>query len=226
MPTMVAMDIAQRQTLLSLYPALETVQSVLAQLPVMDAPAGLVLFRENDPCQGFPLLLDGEVRVCRAAPNGRELELYRVQPGELCLVSSAGLFAGQPMSARGLATVNTRLTMLPPEAFRAALADSRFRDFVLGLFASRMAELTSLIEAIAFQRLDSRLAAALLGHGQQVKATHQSLADELGTVREMVTRLLHRFERDGLVTLSRECITILDSARLRTLAGGTGVSAV
>ena len=218
---MVAMDAAHRQTLLSLYPALEAVMPLLASLPVTTVSAGTVLFRENDPCQGFPLLLAGEVRVCRAATNGRELELYRVQPGEMCLVSSAGLFAGQALTARGLSTVPTTLTLLPAPVFRQALADGRFRDFVLGLFASRMADLTSLIEAIAFQRLDSRLASTLLGHGQQVRATHQSLADELGTVREIVTRLLHRFERDGLVELSRECITICDSARLRALAGGS-----
>lgn len=218
---MVAMDAVHRQTLLSLYPALEAVMPLLASLPVTTVPAGTVLFRENDPCQGFPLLLAGEVRVCRAATNGRELELYRVQPGEMCLVSSAGLFAGQALTARGLSTVPTTLTLLPAPVFRQALADGRFRDFVLGLFASRMADLTSLIEAITFQRLDSRLASTLLGHGQQVRATHQSLADELGTVREIVTRLLHRFERDGLVELSRECITICDSARLRALAGGS-----
>lgn len=221
---MVAMDAVHRQTLLSLYPALEAVMPLLASLPVTTVPAGTVLFRENDPCQGFPLLLAGEVRVCRAATNGRELELYRVQPGEMCLVSSAGLFAGQALTARGLSTVPTTLTLLPAPVFRQALADGRFRDFVLGLFASRMADLTSLIEAIAFQRLDSRLASTLLGHGQQVRATHQSLADELGTVREIVTRLLHRFERDGLVELSRECITICDSARLRALAGGSTTS--
>ena len=91
---------------------------------------------------------------------------------------------------------------------------------MLGLFAARMADLTGLIEAIAFQRLDSRLAAALLGHGPTLKTTHQALADELGTVREIVTRLLHRFERDGLVELSRESIAIRDSAGLRAIAAG------
>ena len=93
-----------------------------------------------------------------------------------------------------------------------------FRGYVLGLFAQRMTDLTALIEAVAFQRLDSRLAAALLGHGPQRHITHQALADELGTVREIVTRLLHRFEREGLVELSRECITVRDSAALRELA--------
>ncbi|MCB2017584.1 MAG: Crp/Fnr family transcriptional regulator [Hydrogenophaga sp.] len=209
--------------LLMLYPALVELGPVTTRLTPMTVPAGAQLFHENDPCQGFPLVLAGEVRVSRAAANGRELELYRVTPGEMCLVSSASLFANQPMTARGVATTETTLCMLPPGDFQNALEHRGFRQYVLSLFAARMADLTSLIEAIAFQRLDSRLAAALLGHGQQRKTTHQALADELGTVREMVTRLLHRFERDGLVELSRENITIRDSAGLRAIAAPGGV---
>lgn len=187
-------------------------------LPVMQVPEGTTLFRESETCQGFPLVLDGEVRVSRSASNGRELELYRVLPGEMCLVSSACLFAGQVFTARGITTRPTRLALLPPALFRTALGSEPFRDFVMGLFAARMADLTALIEAVAFQKLDSRLAATLLGHGSQLRATHQALADELGTVREIITRLLHRFERAGWVELSRECITIRDSVALRQLA--------
>jgi CRP/FNR family transcriptional regulator, anaerobic regulatory protein len=71
---------------------------------------------------------------------------------------------------------------------------------------------------VAFHRLDRRLAAALLGHGNEIAVTHQQLADSLGTVREMVTRLLKRFEREGWLQLSRERIRIVDSAALRRLA--------
>ena len=81
-----------------------------------------------------------------------------------------------------------------------------------------MSDLTALIDAIAFHKLDQRLAAALLGHGQALHTTHQALADELGTVREIVTRLLRRFERDGWVSLGREHIQIIQSAGLRELA--------
>ncbi len=204
--------------LLSLYPAMGALTSLLPTLPTTRCPAGTALFRENEMCQGFPLVIEGEVRVSRSAANGRELELYRVQPGEMCLASSAGLFAGQPLSARGVTTIPTALVLLPPKDFQTGMADPVFRDYVLGLFAQRMTDLTTLIEAVAFQRLDSRLAAALLGHGPQRHTTHQALADELGTVREIVTRLLHRFEREGLVELSRECITVRDSAALRELA--------
>ncbi|MDV7399728.1 Crp/Fnr family transcriptional regulator, partial [Arthrospira platensis SPKY1] len=107
-----------------------------------------------------------------------------VRAGDLCLVSAASLFSGQRLSARGLTAHPTELIVLPPAAFRQALAHEAFRDFVLGLFAERMADLTALIESVAFQRLDRRLASALLGHGPQIHATHQALADELGTVRE------------------------------------------
>lgn len=204
--------------LLALYPSLQGALETMDALGVLQAPEGMTLFRENEACQGFPLVLEGEIRVSRTASNGRELELYRVLPGEMCLVSSACLFAGQLFTARGTTTATTKLVMLPAPLFRAALASEPFRDFVLGLFAARMADLTGLIEAIAFQKLDSRLAATLLGHGSQVRATHQSLADELGTVREIITRLLHRFERSGWVELSRECITIRDSVALRQVA--------
>lgn len=212
------MNATESAQLLELYPAFSALQALLAQLPVHEAPAGTPLFREQQVCAGFPLVLAGEVRVSRASAQGRELELYRVVPGEMCLVSSASLFAQQPLTARGTTTAPTRFCLLSPADFQAALNEPGFRDFVLGLFAARMADLTALIEAVAFQRLDSRLAGALLGHGTQLHVTHQALADELGTVREIVTRLLHRFERDGLIELSRECITICDSAGLRRIA--------
>ena len=185
-------------------------------------PAGAVLFSERDACKGFPLVLEGEVRVSRASPDGRALELYRVGPGELCLVSSACLFRTEPMMANGVATRPTTLLLIPPEIFRTWLDSPGFRNLVLGLFAERMADLTSLVDAIAFQHLDQRPAAALLGHGRELAVTHQALAQELGTVREIVTRLLRRFEREGWVELSRERIRILDSAALRAHAQRAG----
>ena len=183
-----------------------------------EVPAGTVLFSENEPCRGFPLVLDGEVRVSRRSADGRSLELYRVGPGELCLVSSACLFRAQPMTAQGVAARPTTLVLVPPARFDAWLADPGFRSFVMGLLAERLADLTALVDAIAFQRLDQRLASALLGHGPELHLTHQALADSLGTVREMVTRLLRRFEREGWIELGRERIRIRDSAALRACA--------
>lgn len=205
----------------ALYPALANVRPTLAELAPAVAPlavpGGTVLFNENAPCQGFPLVLDGEIKVSRSSGDGRSLELYRVVPGELCLVSSACLFRTQPLSAHGITTKASTVLLIAPDIFKRWLETPAFRDEVLGLFAERMADLTSLIDAVAFHKLDRRLAAALLGHGQQLAITHQTLADELGTVREIVTRLLRRFEREGWVVLGREQIQITNSAALREL---------
>jgi CRP/FNR family transcriptional regulator len=209
-------------TVQDLYPSLAQVQPPVAQLPQalqpMEVPAGAVLFNENAACQGFPLVLEGEVKVSRHSLDGRSLELYRVVPGELCLASSASLFRTQPLSASGVTTKPTRLVVIGPDIFQKWLETPAFRNEVLGLFAERMADLTSLIDAVAFHKLDGRLAGALLGHGSDIHTTHQALADELGTVREMVTRLLRRFEREGWVSLGREHIHIANGAALRELA--------
>lgn len=204
----------------ALYPALRELGPQLAPLAsqAITVPAGTVLFSENDPCKGFPLLLEGEVRVSRSSPDGRSLELYRLAPGELCLASSACLFRAQPLAAQAVATRATQLLLVQAATFRDWLANPAFRDFILGLFAERMADLTALVDAVAFHRLDRRLAGALLGHGPELAVTHQELAGTLGTVREMVTRLLRRFEREGWIELSRERIRIRDGAALRRLA--------
>jgi CRP/FNR family transcriptional regulator len=208
------------QRMQALYPGLQSLGGELTQLAgqAVTVPAGTVLYEENDPCRGLPLVLQGEVRVTRHSADGRSLELYRVVPGEMCLISSACLFRAQPLSAQAVAARPTRLLLVPPETFRGWLAQTGFRDYVLGVYAERMAELAALVDAVAFHRLDRRLAAALLGHGSEIAVTHQQLADSLGTVREMVTRLLKRFEREGWLQLSRERIRILDGAALRRLA--------
>lgn len=212
---------------------LPTLYPVLAELPAAErdavlateaqrarVPAGATLFEEGAPCQGFPLVLSGAVRVARGAPNGRSLELYRVTPGELCVVSTSCLFGHHPLTAHGQAVEPTDLVLLSPAGFERWAAFEPFRRFVFGVFADRLADLMALAEAVAFQRLDQRLAAALLGHGATLRLTHQALADELGTAREIVTRLLKRFEQQGCVALGRERIDVLDAAALRTLAGG------
>jgi CRP/FNR family transcriptional regulator len=186
-------------------------------MAAIEVPANTVLFNENASCQGFPLVISGEIKVSRNSGDGRSLELYRVVPGELCLVSSACLFRAQPLSAFGITTKPSTLMLIKPDLFTRWLETPAFRNDVLGLFAERMADLTLLIDAVAFHKLDRRLAAALLGRGQQLLVTHQALADELGTVREIVTRLLRRFEREGWVSLGREQIQIVNGAALRAL---------
>lgn len=216
-----------RDRLLPLYPFLGEIPEALlsnvlsTETRLLRVSAGTELFREGAPCQGFPLLLQGELRVARGSSHGRALELYRVTPGELCVVSTSCVFGHVPLVAHGVAVTPSELLVLSPAGFDRWIGVDPFRRFVLGVFADRLADLMSLAEAVAFQRLDQRLAAALLGHGVSVSATHQALADELGTVREIVTRLLKRFERSGWVALGREHIVLRDAAALRALASGS-----
>lgn len=224
--------VALLERLRPLYPAVEALPpdwaaDVLAtQARQLRVPAGALLFEEGAPCQGFPLLLEGEVRVARGSPQGRSIELYRVGPGELCVASTSCLFGHASLVAHGQAVVETELVALTPTGFERWVAHEPFRRFVFGIFADRLADLMALAEAVAFQRLDQRLAAALLGHGAALETTHQQLADELGTVREIVTRLLRRFERQGWIGLARQRIEILDASALRQqAAGGSGTPA-
>ncbi|MBS4095400.1 MAG: Crp/Fnr family transcriptional regulator [Sulfuricella sp.] len=217
------MSAALETSLLQLYPALEAVAAplrgaTLAQAQVMTVPAGTVLFDERQPCQGFPFVLSGAVRVVKAAANGRELPLYRVLPGETCIITSSCLLGRADYNARGVAEGETTLVFLPRGQFDTLLASAPFRDFIFGLFAERIAELMQLVEEVAFRKLDQRLAGLLLGKGRVVHATHQQLADELGSVREMVSRLLKGFAEQGLVALGREQVEILDPTGLRRIA--------
>ena len=181
-------------------------------------PAGSLLFDDHQACEGFPFVVEGSVRVVKNAPNGRELPLYRVAAGETCVISSSCLLGHEDYNARGIAETDTVLMLLPQAEFDALLDEPTFRGFVFHLFAERIAELMQLIEEVAFHRLDQRLAAQLLGKGRVLHVTHQQLADELGSVREFISRLLKGFAAQGLVKLSREQIEILDPAGLRRMA--------
>lgn len=211
--------LAQRYPLIDALPEPARAR-LLTQARWLRVPAGTVLFDDRQSCEGFPFVVEGSIRVLKAAPNGRELPLYRVGPGETCIISSACLLGQEDYNARGITERDTLLMLLPKPAFDELLAEPGFRGFVFHLFAERIAGLMQLIEEVAFHKLDQRLAALLLGKGRLLHTTHQQLADELGSVREMVSRLLKGFAAQGLVRLGREQIEILDPAGLRKMAGG------
>ena len=187
------------------------------------AAAGTTMFDEHSPCGGFPLVLSGSIRVLQRYPNGRELQLYRVKPGESCLLSGSCLLGNTDYAASGVAETDVELLILPPASFQALIADDEsFRRHVFEVFGERLAALMQVVEAIAYQKLDQRLAALLVAkaNGKDIHTTHQALADDLGSVREIVTRLLRSFEDRGWVDLGRERITVVDRAALATLAQG------
>ena len=213
-----------REKVLNLYPGLaglpaERLAELLPAQALMHLPAGTQVFAEHQPCQGFPLLLEGSIKVIKLATSGRELMLYRVAPGGSCIISSSCLLGHTDYNARGIAETPLTLLALPVNSFATLMVEhAPFRDFVFHLFADRIGELMQLVEEVAFAKLDQRLAKLILARNETVLGvTHQQLADELGSVREIVSRLLKGFAAQGLVTLGREQLTVVDREGLQKL---------
>ncbi len=215
------LDNATQSRLLQLYPMLRELpaaelESLVASAIVMHVPAGTVVFDENQSCQGFPLLLSGSIRVIKSTPSGRELQLYRVVSGESCILTSSCLLGHTRYQARGIAEQTLEIVLLPASAFHTLLGNCEaFRNYVFHLFSDRITDLMQLVSAVAFQKLDQRLAKLLINKASPVRATHQALADELGSAREIVSRLLKGFAEQGWVKLGREQIEIADAASLK-----------
>lgn len=199
---------------------------LLARSTVLAAPAGTVLFGPGKPPEHLLLLLEGRVRVQQMSEEGRDIVLYRVEAGESCVMTTACLLAHDDYSAEGLAETDIRAAAIPRAVFdRLISASGLFRTFIFTAFARRMSDLFMVIEEIAFQRLDIRLAQKLIelsrGAGQ-VRATHQQMAAELGTAREVISRQLGEFQRRGWIGQARGVIDLLDPAGIARLAAQEG----
>jgi CRP/FNR family transcriptional regulator len=194
----------------------------LASLQPVQVGKGKQLFAPGAPCAGFVLVLEGKVRVGVTAENGRRLALYRVAPGETCVQTTLCLLGGLDYSAEGEAESDLRLIIVPPALFLRLIRESPvFSRYVFERFGARLAEMTRLIETIAFLRVDARLAASLLaraGASGALAATHQELAEDIGAAREVVSRQLALFQRDGFLRLGRGHIELIDKNRLVDLA--------
>ncbi|HKB60638.1 MAG TPA: Crp/Fnr family transcriptional regulator [Gallionellaceae bacterium] len=218
---MLTQDALQR--LLAAYPVFSNLPAALRDELVGHAASahlerGAIVFDEDQACQGFPLLLSGSVRVIKVAPSGRELLLYTVSPGESCILTTSCLLGETRYHARGLVAEDVEMAILPPPVFQS-LTDGHppFRNYIFGLFSDRMTDLMQLVSAVAFQKLDQRLAALLVSRASPMHTTHQALADELGSVREIISRLLRQFADQGWIKLGREQIEVLDVKALNRL---------
>lgn len=188
----------------------------------LNVPKGTVLFRPGDPCEGFVRLRSGRIRVGLTAANGREVVLYRVNPGEVCLQTMTCLTEGGSYRAEGVAETDLVGEIVPRPAFVELIAeDSRFRAELLTAVSRRFSEFEQLVEDIALVGFRTRLARALLRLAAEdgtVAITHEALAAETASGRAAVSRALEAFEADGLVALGRGRISILDRAGLGAIA--------
>ncbi|MEO0819819.1 MAG: Crp/Fnr family transcriptional regulator [Pseudomonadota bacterium] len=203
------------------------VEAVAARADVMRAPDGARVFGPGDPCERFVVVLSGTVRVEQIGSAGRSIVLYRVSAGESCVMTTSGLLSGMPYGAWGVAEGAVEILALPAASFRALIdSDADFRARVLSVFSDRILELSEVIDDLLVRRIDLRLAARLLERAADcdtLTATHQSIAAELGSAREVISRILKDFERRGWIGMRRGAIEIRDREALLRLAGGATV---
>jgi CRP/FNR family transcriptional regulator len=197
-------------------PALPGAQPVLLK-------AGQQVFAPGAPCLNYLVVKAGSVRVSTMTEGGREVVLYRVGPGEACVLTTTCLLNARDYDAYGVAETDVEAVALPKPQFDAMLASSAaFRRFVFAQFGERLKELVVLVQEVADRQVDRRLARFLAERAGEgvVQMTHQALAAELGTAREVVSRLLKDFAARGLVDIERGRIVIRDGMALSRLQGG------
>ncbi len=214
------MNKADRARLIRFYPVLAEIPPGLfgrleeTARPVQ-VPEGRPLFDEGSPCTHYPLLVEGVVRAAKRSPDGHEILLYRLNPGESCVITVVSLLGQTPYPALAAAEKVVTLFGIPRDLFvELVLKSAPFRVFVFRFLSERMAHLMALIDDVAFRRVDQRLASRLLGRREPLIVTHQMLADELGTTREVVSRTLEAFQESGMLRLGRRRIEILDREAL------------
>ncbi|MBK0398459.1 Crp/Fnr family transcriptional regulator [Limibaculum sp. M0105] len=180
------------------------------------------LFGPGDRSENFLIALSGAVRVEHMGPSGRSVVLYRVAPGESCVMTTSCLLSGAAYEAYGYAEGEVEAIAVPAVAFRELVEqEAAFRDLALSVFSQRIIELVDVIDELLLHRVDLRLASWLADRapaGGVIAATHQSIASELGTAREVVSRILKEFERRGWLKLTRGEIRVADPGSLQVFS--------
>lgn len=187
-------------------------------------PKGTVLHAGERDCTGLLLLQSGQLRVYSLSSEGREITLYRLLPGELCLFSAPCVLHSIQFDVTIVAEQDAELWLIPAEVYQNLMEQSAAVANVTNeIMGRRFSEVMWLLEQILWQSMDRRLAALLLEERAlngtaTLKITHEALANHLGTAREVVTRMLRYFQSEGLVRLSRGSVELLDAEDLQKLA--------
>jgi len=178
-------------------------------------PIGAVILQEDGYIKAIPLVLKGSLKVMRTDPQGHEILLYYITPGESCIMSFLGGIHNETSKLKAVAEEDCEILFIPVEKASEWIKKfPEWSDFIFKLYHKRFEELLTAVNAIAFQKLDSRLLQLLkqkaeLYKSKEISITHQQLADELGTAREAVSRVIKQMENEGLVKLARNKISLM-----------------
>ncbi len=196
------------------------VEQLMASAKKVEIPAGQQVFYPGSLCENYLLMLEGCIKTKLISENGREVLLYHVRSGDSCVLTTSCLLSGEHYPAEGVTEEQVTAFVIPAAVFHHSVNHSAFfRQFVFEKFAQRLSSVFSRMEEVVFGPIDQRLARALLDtHKTVIKTTHQELAAELGTAREVVSRHLKRYEAYGWVNLSRGAVEITDVPALEKLS--------
>ena len=210
---------------LTTFPPLNALEASARELlakhsKIVEAPIGTVGYREGGACGAYVMRLAGQSRVYKMSASGREILLYRVGAGETCVITTTCLLGNSNYPASTIVEEAITDVIIPSNAFNQLMIDSKvFRTFVMTNYGALISDLIVLLDEVAFHSLDARLAKLLLDAGdKEINRTHQQIADELGTAREVVSRQLKRFEQKGWVALGRGHVEVNDKAALSKAA--------
>ncbi len=194
--------------------------SLMASAKLVELPTGQQIFYPGAVCEQYLLVLEGSVKAQIISESGREMLLYRVQSGQSCVLTTSCLLSGDHYPAEGVTESKVLAFSVSAHAFYRCMEQSAFfREFVFKNFSARLSGVIALLEDVTFTAIDTRLAKALLAEERAViTLTHQELATQLGSAREVVSRHLKRFEVYGWVALQRGNITLLNIDGLHQLA--------
>jgi len=208
----------QFPTLLDIEPSARELLAKSAR--IIEAPIGTIGYREGGPCGAYVMRLAGQSRVYKMSASGREILLYRVHSGETCVITTTCLLGNSDYPASTVVEEAVKDVIIPSAFFNQLMIDSKiFRTFVMTNYGALISDLIVLLDEVAFHSLDARLAKLLLDYGgDRVLKTHQQIADELGTAREVVSRQIKRLEQKGWLALGRGKIDLLDRPSLTSLA--------
>ena len=185
-------------------------------------PAGKDIFAQGDQVDAIALLLSGAVRVYKIGETGREITLYRFGVGESCILTANAILNHHAFAAVATVEQDAEAIMIPATAFRDWVRRyDPWREFVFDLLSRRLASVIEIVDEVAFRRLDIRVASLLLERSKTanpVSITHQEIAAELGSSREVVSRILETLTGQNMVQMERGTIHVIDAQSLETLA--------
>lgn len=184
----------------------------LEQLEVVEIPPGQVVLKENEYIKVIPIVLEGSIKLRKLDPTGREIIFYHIEPGESCILSITSCLNNRESQAEAIIEKKTRMIIVEADRVRSWMDEfPSWRKFVVKLYYSRMADLMTLVDLVVFKSVDSRLIRHLKDHAvnNELEITHQQLAGELGTAREVISRLLKQMENENQISLERGKIKLI-----------------